>query len=252
MKFRGRPRASSPHRRSLIPAPIQPNERRVRRPTVKGRAGEGRPMPADLPGQGGSIGQSRREEQPEEQPMVKLVFCLRRLPHLSRDDFQRYWREQHAPWSPVTRMRCASDAATQLHTRTDDVNAALRASRGGPEEYDGIAELWWRDRDDLLAATASEAGQQASRELLRTSAASSTSPTPPLARRRDRDPRPLNWFPDRRTSAARSTTRPLGDDEHLLRATTALEEGRGRDAPGGESVAGGSWSCRGGSERVAQ
>ena len=29
--------------------------------------------------------------------MIKLVFCLRRLPHLSREEFQRYWREQHAP-----------------------------------------------------------------------------------------------------------------------------------------------------------
>ncbi|MFT5776135.1 EthD domain-containing protein, partial [Hyphomonas sp.] len=29
--------------------------------------------------------------------MIKLSFCLRRLPHLSREDFQTYWREQHAP-----------------------------------------------------------------------------------------------------------------------------------------------------------
>ena len=29
--------------------------------------------------------------------MIKLTFCLRRLPHLSREEFQRYWREQHAP-----------------------------------------------------------------------------------------------------------------------------------------------------------
>ena len=29
--------------------------------------------------------------------MVKLTFTLRRLPHLSREEFQRYWREQHAP-----------------------------------------------------------------------------------------------------------------------------------------------------------
>ncbi|MGH7820684.1 MAG: EthD domain-containing protein [Candidatus Binatia bacterium] len=29
--------------------------------------------------------------------MVKLVFCLRRLPHLSRAEFQRYWRETHGP-----------------------------------------------------------------------------------------------------------------------------------------------------------
>jgi len=98
--------------------------------------------------------------------MVKLVFCLRRLPHLSRDDFQRYWREQHAPLVARHADALRIRRYVQLHTRTDDVNAALRASRGGPEEYDGIAELWWRDRDDLLAATASEAGQQASRELL--------------------------------------------------------------------------------------
>jgi len=98
--------------------------------------------------------------------MVKLVFCLRRLPHLSRDDFQRYWREQHAPLVARHADALRIRRYVQLHTRTDDINAALRASRGGPEEYDGIAELWWRDRDDLLAATASEAGQQASRELL--------------------------------------------------------------------------------------
>ncbi|HBT35125.1 MAG TPA: EthD family reductase, partial [Hyphomonas sp.] len=24
--------------------------------------------------------------------MIKLTFCLRRLPHLSREEFQRYWR----------------------------------------------------------------------------------------------------------------------------------------------------------------
>ena len=29
--------------------------------------------------------------------MIKLTFCLRRLPHLSREQFQTYWREQHAP-----------------------------------------------------------------------------------------------------------------------------------------------------------
>ena len=29
--------------------------------------------------------------------MVKLVFCAKRLSHLSRDDFQKYWRERHGP-----------------------------------------------------------------------------------------------------------------------------------------------------------
>ena len=29
--------------------------------------------------------------------MIKLTFCLVRLPHLSREAFQRYWFETHAP-----------------------------------------------------------------------------------------------------------------------------------------------------------
>ena len=29
--------------------------------------------------------------------MFKMIYCLRRKPGLSRADFQRYWRDQHAP-----------------------------------------------------------------------------------------------------------------------------------------------------------
>ncbi len=29
--------------------------------------------------------------------MIKLVYCLRRLPNLSREEFQRYWLETHGP-----------------------------------------------------------------------------------------------------------------------------------------------------------
>ena len=29
--------------------------------------------------------------------MIKVVFCLRRQPHLSRQEFQHYWRTVHAP-----------------------------------------------------------------------------------------------------------------------------------------------------------
>lgn len=100
--------------------------------------------------------------------MIKLTFCLHRLPSLSREEFQRYWREQHAPL-------VASHAATlrirryvQMHSLADGdpVNAGLRASRGGPEDYDGVAELWWDSLDDLAAATASDEGRAASLALL--------------------------------------------------------------------------------------
>jgi len=86
----------------------------------------------------------------EEARMVKLVFCARRLPHLSRQEFQRYWRETHGPlvrrYADVLRIR----RYVQVHTLDDPVQEALRASRGGPEPYDGVAELWWDRREDLV------------------------------------------------------------------------------------------------------
>jgi uncharacterized protein (TIGR02118 family) len=81
--------------------------------------------------------------------MVKLVFCLRRLPHLSRADFQRYWRETHGP---LVRRHAATlriRRYVQLHTLDHPLQEALRASRGGPEPFDGVAELWWDSPEDM-------------------------------------------------------------------------------------------------------
>jgi len=98
--------------------------------------------------------------------MVKLVFCARRLPRLSREEFQRYWRETHGPLvrrhAPVLRIR----RYVQVHTLDTPMNAALRASRGGPEEFDGVAELWWDALEDLQAAVSTPEGQAAGLELL--------------------------------------------------------------------------------------
>src|SRR5439155_7455521 len=82
--------------------------------------------------------------------MVKLVFCARRLPHLSRAEFQRYWREVHGPLvrqhAAVLRIR----GYVQVHTLDDPLQEVLRAARGGPEAFDGVAELWWDSREDLM------------------------------------------------------------------------------------------------------
>ena len=98
--------------------------------------------------------------------MLKLVFCLRRLPELSRADFQRYWREQHGPLvrrhAAVLRIR----RYLQLHTLEAPLQDALRASRGGPEAFDGVAELWWDSQEDLEAVLRDPDGQRAAAELL--------------------------------------------------------------------------------------
>ena len=98
--------------------------------------------------------------------MIKLTFCLRRLPSLSREEFQRYWLETHGPLVHKHAGDLRIRRYVQLHTGNDDVNAGLRQVRGGPEAYDGVAELWWDSAEDLTAATASEAGREAGRILL--------------------------------------------------------------------------------------
>jgi uncharacterized protein (TIGR02118 family) len=98
--------------------------------------------------------------------MVKLVFCLRRRPELSREEFQHYWLERHAP---LVRERAAAIGAlryVQVHTGHDDFNELLRAGRGGPEPFDGVAELWFADRAALEAALGTDAGRRAGAELL--------------------------------------------------------------------------------------
>ncbi len=46
------------------------------------------------------------------------------------------------------------------------MSAALQESRGGPEAYDGVAELWWDSLEDLQAAFETQEGQAAGAKLL--------------------------------------------------------------------------------------
>ena len=51
--------------------------------------------------------------------MIKIVFCVRRLPTLSPDEFYRYWLESHGP---LVRRHAAAlriRRYTQGHTFTD-------------------------------------------------------------------------------------------------------------------------------------
>jgi uncharacterized protein (TIGR02118 family) len=98
--------------------------------------------------------------------MIKLSFCLHRLPHLSREEFQRYWREDHAPLVRKNRKALRIRRYVQTHAATTELNDAVRAGRNAPEMYDGVAELWWESFDELQAAMMSPEGQVAGLELL--------------------------------------------------------------------------------------
>jgi uncharacterized protein (TIGR02118 family) len=94
--------------------------------------------------------------------MVKLVFCCRRKPEASVEDFQRYWLERHGPL--VKSLRDAFPGMrryVQSHTMATPVNDALRTSRGADEPFDGITEVWFDDVESLgTTVGAIEAGRR--------------------------------------------------------------------------------------------
>jgi uncharacterized protein (TIGR02118 family) len=98
--------------------------------------------------------------------MIKLTFCLHRLPHLSRAEFQSYWRNQHAPLVKSHRQALRIRRYVQSHALTQPLNDAIRAGRSAPEMYDGVALLWWENLTELEAAMTSPEGKNAGAALL--------------------------------------------------------------------------------------
>lgn len=99
--------------------------------------------------------------------MIKLVFCLRRKPGMTPAEFRNYWLNQHAPLvrthTAVLRIR----RYVQTHTLDDPAaQGVLAASRGAPQHYDGVAELWFESREDMALGVATPEGRAAATALL--------------------------------------------------------------------------------------
>ena len=88
------------------------------------------------------------------------------MPHLSRAEFQRYWLDQHGPLVRSHVPTLGIRRYVQTHALDHPLNAALQAARGGPDGFDGVAELWWDGPESLAAATATPEGLAASAALL--------------------------------------------------------------------------------------
>lgn len=98
--------------------------------------------------------------------MIKLTFCLRRLPSLTVAEFQSYWLDTHAPLVAERAEVLNIRRYQQVHTTDlDTLHDAFRSRNdGAPEPFDGVAELWWDSLDSMRAD--SDEARQASAELL--------------------------------------------------------------------------------------
>ena len=100
--------------------------------------------------------------------MIKLTFCVKRRPDITKEEFDRYWYEHHAKL--VKKNASALKIKRYVQVPVLDRPSAqesIRKSRGAMSlEFDGIAELWWESFEDLVAGGKSKEGRKASLELL--------------------------------------------------------------------------------------
>jgi uncharacterized protein (TIGR02118 family) len=97
--------------------------------------------------------------------MLKLIYCLRRKPDMSLEEFQRYWREVHAPLVAERAEVLGVKRYIQAHTTLPEVIPALQERNGGsPAPYDGVAEIWVETLDALTSED--PLVQQAAADLL--------------------------------------------------------------------------------------
>jgi len=74
--------------------------------------------------------------------MVKLMYCLRRQPHLSLEEFQAHWLEYHSQFG----LRIKSCRRyVQYHNLANDPIREMMAQAGAAtvEPYDGLAVAWF-------------------------------------------------------------------------------------------------------------
>lgn len=98
--------------------------------------------------------------------MIKLTFVLTRLPSLTREAFQDYWFNHHAPLVASVRQVLRIKRYVQSHSLPAAESETLRRARNGPEGYDGVAQLWWDSLEDMNASAGDPLAAQAGRLLL--------------------------------------------------------------------------------------
>ena len=92
--------------------------------------------------------------------MIKFVMCLCRHPEMSRQEFQDYWKNQHAPLFNSFVDTHKAIKYVQDHTIDTPTNQMLRESRGMLQEFDGVAEVWFESEQAFIDAMSSPEGQK--------------------------------------------------------------------------------------------
>ncbi|MEM7235543.1 MAG: EthD domain-containing protein [Planctomycetota bacterium] len=83
--------------------------------------------------------------------MIRISYLMRRLPHLSLEEFQSYWSEKHPQAAPADAF---ATLGVKRYVQVLPIESTARDLVIGPrtgleDTYDGIAELWVDDLDAI-------------------------------------------------------------------------------------------------------
>lgn len=90
--------------------------------------------------------------------MTKILFCLRRRPELSHQEFLDYWSRSHGPLVIKASKISGIKRYIQNWTVPSKLGDAGAAMRGTSAEFDGVAEAWIEE-EERQGALDSESGR---------------------------------------------------------------------------------------------
>ena len=93
--------------------------------------------------------------------MVKIIYCLRKKPDISKEEFYDHWVNKHGPLVAKYANTLGIKRYVQSHTTALDLNDFIKTTSGNADYYDGVAEIWLESREAFLAAGGKPEAQEA-------------------------------------------------------------------------------------------
>ena len=94
--------------------------------------------------------------------MIKISYLIRRLPNLSREEFQTYWSEKHPQSAPADAFSVlgVKRYIQVLPLESDSKDLVIGPRTGLVEQFDGIAELWVESEEALIRDWSSDKAKE--------------------------------------------------------------------------------------------
>jgi hypothetical protein len=98
--------------------------------------------------------------------MIALVFCVRKYPHATVEEFRDYWWNKHGPYVAERAHLLNMKSYTQMPALLAEGMESVAQARGTLPPYDGVAMCTWDSMDALKATFSSRDAKRAGRELI--------------------------------------------------------------------------------------